>query len=200
MTEDTEQGDDREESQARSVVLVEGVSDKLALEALAARRGADLEVAGIRILPVGGSKNFAGFLQRYGPPGSDVRVAGLYDAAEENDVIRGLELAGFGPGLTRTDLEQLGFYECVADLEDELIRALGAAAVEHVIEAMGELGSFRTFQKQPEWRGRRSEDQLRRWLGAHASMKIRAAPLLVYALDLSRVPRPLNTVLVHIGV
>jgi predicted ATP-dependent endonuclease of OLD family len=38
-----------------AVVLVEGISDQLALEALAARRGLNLDGEGIAILPMGGS-------------------------------------------------------------------------------------------------------------------------------------------------
>ena len=77
---------------------------------------------------------------------------------------------------------------CVADLEDELIRALGAARVEEVVEAHGDLGSFRTLQKQPEWRGRPVEEQLRRFMGSGGSRKIRYARLLVEALDLRAMP------------
>ena len=95
-------------------------------------------------------------------------------------------------------MERLGFFVCVADLEDELIRALGAAAVEEVIAGQGELASFRTFQKQPAWQGRAVEEQLRRFFGTHKGRKIRSAPLLVGALDLSRVPRPLDGVLARI--
>jgi hypothetical protein len=95
-------------------------------------------------------------------------------------------------------MERLGFYVCVADLEDELIRALGAAAVERVIEAQGELSSFRTFQKQPAWRGRTAEEQLRRFIGTHSGRKIQSAASLVGALDLTRVPRPLDGVLASV--
>ena len=138
------------------------------------------------------------FLDRYGPHGLDIRLAGLCDAAEEGAFQRGLERSGLGASLTRTDLEQLGFYVCVADLEDELIRTLGATAVEDVIAAQGELGSFRTLQKQSQWQGRKTEDQLRRFMGSGGSRKIRYARLLVDALDLSRVPRPLDLVLAHV--
>ena len=92
-------------------------------------------------------------------------------------------------------MEALGFYVCVADLEDELIRALGAAAVEEVVEAQGELGPFRTLQKQPAWRGRPQDEQLRRFMGSGGRRKIRYARLLVEALDLTEVPRPLDLVL-----
>ena len=94
--------------------------------------------------------------------------------------------------LTRTDMERLGFFVCSADLEDELIRALGAASVEAVVDAEGDLGSFRTLQKQPEWRGRATEQQLRRFMGSGSGRKIRYARLLVDALDLGQVPRPLD--------
>jgi len=95
-------------------------------------------------------------------------------------------------------MERLGFYVCEADLEDELIRALGAAAVEHVVEAQGELGSFRTLQKQAAWRGRPTEDQLRRFMGSGGRRKIRYARLLVEALQPAQVPRPLDLVLTHV--
>ena len=142
-----------------AVVLVEGVSDKCALETL----------------------------------------AGLCDAAEEREFRRGLERAGLGADLGRAEMERLGFYVCDADLEDELIRALGATAVERVIDAQGELGSFRTLQKQAAWQGRPSEEQLRRFLGSGGRRKIRYARLLVEALEPAEVPRPLDRVLDHVS-
>jgi OLD-like protein len=182
----------------REAVLVEGVSDQLALEALAQRRGRDLQAEGVSIVPMGGATNIGSFLDRFGPRGLDVRLAGLCDEAEERDFRRGLERAGLGANLSRLEMEELGFYVCVADLEDELIRALGTAAVERVIDGQGELESFRTFQRQPAWRGRTTEEQLRRFLGTHSGRKIQSAALLVAALDLSQVPRPLDRVLGHV--
>jgi uncharacterized protein (DUF2384 family) len=95
-------------------------------------------------------------------------------------------------------MERLGFYVCVADLEEELIRSLGVAAVEEVADAQGDLGSFRTLQKQAAWHGRPVEDQLRRFMGSGGRRKIRYARLLVDALDLTRVPPPLDGVLAHV--
>jgi hypothetical protein len=182
----------------RTVVLVEGISDQLALEALAERRGRNLGADGISIVPMGGAKNIGTFLNLFGPQGIDVGLAGLCDAAEEDDFRRALERAGFGSNLTRADMESLGFYVCEADLEDELIRALGTASMERFIEAQGELGSFRTLQKQPAQQGRTIEEQLRRFIGTKGGRKIQYAPLLVGALDLARVPRPLDRVLAHV--
>jgi hypothetical protein len=182
----------------RAVVLVEGVSDQVAVEALAERRGRNLDDEGISIVPMGGAKTIGSFLALFGPEGFDVRLAGLCDAGEEGDFRRGLKRAGLGANVTRADMESLGFYVCVADLEDELIRSLGVATVEQVVDAQHELGSFRTFQKQPAQRGRTPEQQLRRFMGTRARRKIRYGRLLVDALDLSRVPRPLDGVLAHV--
>lgn len=179
-------------------MLVEGVSDQYALETLAECRGRNLEAEGIAVVPIGGAQSIGRFLELFGPGGLDVRLAGLCDAGEEGDFRRGLERAGLGSDLTRIDMERLGFYVCVADLEDELIRALGARSVERVAEIQGDLGSFRTLQKQPAWQGRTTEEQLRRWLGSGGRRKIRYARFLVDALDLTRVPRPLDLVLAHI--
>jgi hypothetical protein len=183
---------------ARAVVLVEGTSDQVALEALAERRGRHLDAERISIVAIGGAQAIGRFLDRFGPQGLDVKLAGLCDAAEEGDFQRALERAGLGSNLTRPDMESLGFYVCVADLEDELIRALGAASVEHVVDAQGDLGSFRTLQKQPAWQGRTTEEQLRRFMGSGGRRKIRYARLLVDALDLTHVPRPLDRVLAHV--
>ena len=181
-----------------SVIFVEGVSDQAAVEALAARRGRDLAAERVAVVPIGGAQAIGRFIERYGPRGLDLRLAGLCDAAEERDFQRALERAGLGERLTRGDMERLGFYVCDADLEDELIRALGAPAVEDVLEANGDLGPFRTFQKQPFWRGQAAERQLRRFMGSADSRKIRYARLLVDALPLERVPRPLQQVLAHV--
>jgi hypothetical protein len=185
-------------SKPRAVVLVEGISDQTALEALAERRGRNLAAEGIAVVPIGGAQAIGRFLDLFGPVGLDVRIGGMCDAAEEDEFRRGLERAGFGSRLTRTGMEALGFYVCVADLEDELIRALGADSVEHVVDAQGDLGSFRTLQKQPAWRGRPREEQLRRFMGSGGRRKIRYARLVVEALDLGRVPRPLDEVLARV--
>ena len=182
---------------ARAIVFVEGISDQLALYALAERHGRDLDAEAVAVVPIGGAQAIGRFLDLFGPRGLNVGLAGLCDAAEERDFQRALERAGLGTDLTRADMERLGFYVCIADLEDELIRSLGADAVEQVLDAQGDLGSFRTFQKQPAWRGRETEAQLRRFMGSSAG-KARYAPLFVHALDLARVPRPLEGVLAHV--
>lgn len=182
----------------RAVVLVEGTSDQVALQELAQRRGRRLDAEGVVIVSIGGATNINRFLDLFGPGGLGVRLAGLCDAAEEGYFRRGLERAGLGSTLSRAEMEALGFYVCVADLEEELIRCLGTAAVEQIIDAQGQLGSFRTLQKQPAQQGRSTEDQLRRFMGTRSGRKSHYARLLVGALDPARVPRPLDRVLAHV--
>ena len=181
--------------EARTVVLVEGVSDRQAIEALAERRGRNLDAEGVAIVAMGGAQAIGRFLELYGPAGRDLGLAGLCDVQEEDEFRRSLERAGVGSGLARDDMERLGFYVCVRDLEDELIRAHGAASVERVVDAQGDLQAFRTLQKQPAWQGQRVEEQLRRFMGSGGRRKFRYAAYLVEALELSKMPRPLTGVL-----
>jgi hypothetical protein len=70
--------------------------------------------------------------------------------------------------------------------------------VEGVVAAQGELVALRTFQRQPQWAARSRAEQLRRFFGTHSGRKIECAPLLVHALDLDRVPAPLDRLLDHL--
>ena len=183
-----------DDAELRSVVLVEGPSDAAAVQALAARRGLNLDAEGVSVMAMGGYGNLGRFLERYGPAGLGVRLAGLYDAPEERHFSRGLARAGLGSDLTRADLEALGFYACDANLEDELTRALGPEAMEKLLEAQGDLSAFRTYQKQPAHREEPVEEQLRGFLW---NRKHKYGVLIVDALDIERIPRPLDRVLAH---
>jgi hypothetical protein len=178
----------------RTVVLVEGVSDRGAVEALAQRRGRDLDAEGVCVLPIGGAMGIGRFIRLLGAQELGLRVRGLCDEAEEGYVRRGLEQLGHGAGLSRAAMESLGFYVCVCDLEDELIRALGVAGVERVLEAERDLARFRLFQNQPAQRGRAIERQLRRFMGTTSGRKAQYARALVRALDADRVPWPLDQI------
>ena len=171
--------------QLRAAVLVEGASDRLAVETLARRRGRDLEAEGVGVVPMGGYGNLPRLLEQYG----DVRLAGLYDVGEERHFLRALRCDDRG------ELERAGFYACTRDLEDELTRAVGPGGMERVLGEQGELRAFRTYQKQPAHRDRPLAEQLH---GFMWNRKQRYAVLLVEALDLERVPRPLDRVLMHV--
>ncbi|MEV4197148.1 TOPRIM nucleotidyl transferase/hydrolase domain-containing protein [Micromonospora globbae] len=182
---------------AAAVVLVEGISDQIALETAAVGRGRDLDAERVVIVPIGGAHAIGHFLTRLTPAG--VRLAGLCDLREEEVFRRGLATARVGSPRTRTEMERLGFYVCVKDLEDELIRALGAARVEELFESQGDLRAFHSFQSQPAWRGREPEAQLWRFLRSSSRRNQRYARLLAEAaLDRDALPRPLDALLDHV--
>jgi hypothetical protein len=182
----------------RAVVLVEGISDRVALETLAKRRGRDLAAEGVEVVAMGGITNTRAFASRYGPHGLGVPLAGLYDAADEAKLRHGLAAAGLGAGLDHDGLSGLGFYKCSADLEDELIRALGVEAVEAVIEAAGEARSLRLLAGMPAQRDWTREAVLRRFMGVRSGRKARYAALLVEELEPGRAPEPLAAVLARV--
>jgi hypothetical protein len=169
-----------------TVVLVEGESDRAALHALAGRRGRDLDAEGVLVVAMGGITNTYAHLLRYLPAG--MRLAGLYDAAEERHLRAALARAGV-PGD--------GFFGCDPDLEHELIRALGVDAVEAVIAAEGETRSLRLLAGMPAQKDWSQAQVLHRFVGVRSGRKARYARLLVEALDLATVPAPLDAVLHH---
>jgi hypothetical protein len=182
----------------RAAILVEGVSDQAALHALALRRDRDLDAEGIEVVAMDGATNAARYLQEYGPEGRDVRLAGLFDEAEERFFRLGLARAGFELGPKTEDLEEFGFFVCRADLEDELIRAVGAEEVLRLVVGQGEQRSFRTLQRQPAMRDKSLVHQLRRMMGGRTGGKERWARLLVETVPLDRVPYPLDAVLARL--
>ncbi|HSK27962.1 MAG TPA: TOPRIM nucleotidyl transferase/hydrolase domain-containing protein [Jiangellales bacterium] len=186
-------------STPRAVVLVEGNSDRVALNTLAARQGRNLDAEGIEVVAMGGITNTRAFASRFGPHGLGVPLAGLYDAADESRLRHGLEAAGLRAALEPDGPSGLGFYQCSADLEDELVRALGVEAVEAVIEAAGESRSLRLLSGMPAQRDWPREAVLRRFLGVRSGRKARYAALLVEALDPGRAPEPLVAVLARVS-
>jgi hypothetical protein len=159
------------------VILVEGITDRIALEAVARRLDQDLDC--IEIVPIGGAQAIRRVVAEY----EGERLAGLCDAGEERFFRRVLG------GAT---------YVCVKDLEDELTRALGPGRVQEVVAAQGELETFRNFQNQVYWRGRPVERQLRRWL-QNGGRYLRYPPLLVEAMALDEIPLPLTGVLAAVA-
>jgi hypothetical protein len=176
----------------RVAVLVEGESDREAVLALADKRGVGLAERGVDVVAMGGVTNVARYVAELAPTH---RLTGLYYAAEERFVRGGLERAGVAPAEGPEGLAALGFHSCDRDLEDELIRALGVAAVLAVIEAQGDLAHLRGLQQQPAQRDRRPDDQLHRFFGSGSGRKIRYGRLLVDALPDDAVPVPLQRLL-----
>ncbi|MBM9468393.1 ATP-dependent endonuclease [Nakamurella sp. YIM 132084] len=177
----------------RVVVLVEGESDRVAVETLAQRRGRDLTAERVQVLAMGGITQLPKRVAEVTARG--VAVVGLYDAAEERWVRRALAVPGHRPGPEPAELAARGFHGCRDDLEDELIRALGVTVCVSLVETAGDLRALRHLAGMPAHRGRPAEAVLHRFLGAGSGRKIRYARLLTAALDLEHVPAPLDAVL-----
>lgn len=182
-----------------TVVIVEGATDELALTLAARRLGRDIE-AGVVIRPIGGAHAISKVLTELAGQEPPVTLAGLYDLAEESVFLAALERAGFGSGLSRSDLERLGFFACSADLEDELIRAVGAPAFSKLADAEGDSQAWHTFQRQPAWRGQKVEQQFRRFIRSVSSRNVRYIRAIIDAMEPEQVPRPLQLLLDHVAV
>ncbi|MEV8561853.1 TOPRIM nucleotidyl transferase/hydrolase domain-containing protein [Streptomyces sp. NPDC051917] len=174
----------------RTAVLLEGLSDVAAVDALAARRDRDLAAEGVCVLSIGGAMSVGRFARLLGPSGLGLRLTGLCDEAERGYYARALEGAGSA---------QHGFFVCAADLEDELIRALGVTRVEELVRAEGDLRALQTFLRQPAQRGRTAHQRLRRFLGTKKGRKIHYGRVLVEALAPDRVPAPLDDLLTSLS-
>jgi hypothetical protein len=174
---------------ARTAVLLEGLSDLAAVEALAARRGRDLAAEGVCVVPMGGAMNAGRYAALLGPPGLGLRLTGLCDEGERGFYER---------GLTRAQAPIRDIYVCTADLEEELIRALGTEKVEEILRAEGDFRAWQTFQRQPAQHGRPRHRQVRRFLGTKKGRKIRYGRLLVEALAPDRTPPPLDGLLTRL--
>lgn len=177
-----------------TTVLVEGESDRVALTTLADRRGQALD--DVDVMSLGGITNIRAVAVDLGPKGAGHRLCGLYDSPAVGIVREGLHQAGLP--VERMDLRELGFFGCVLDLEDELVRAVGLDGVEAVIDAEGEGHSLRLLAGMPAQRGWTREAVVRRFLTSQAGRKARYARALIEALGPERAPEPLVALLEHI--
>ncbi len=167
-----------------AVVLVEGASDAAVLETLARRRGTP--PGDVAIVVLHGYTNLGTALAALAPvaPG---RVAVLCDA-------------GAAAYCRRAAGAAVPVRVCDADLEDELLRALGTARVHAVLDACGELAALHALARQPGRRGRSDDENLRRFLSARSGRKARYGALFAAELDLRALPDPLRRVLDDVGL
>ena len=180
---------------ARATIVVEGESDRLALLAVARRIDRNLSADGVVVMAVGGAGGFGAAIEEVlaeHPPGH--RLAGLCDEDAADHLARTVARLGLIDHPSVGAMEASGFHVCRPDLEVELIRALGTGAVETIIEEAGELRSLRSLRRQPAWRGRPLDQQLRRFLGSQSGRSARYAPRFVESLEVAAIPAPLTHV------
>lgn len=167
------------------LVLLEGDSDVAAVRAAAGVL--DVDLAGVRLVSMGGVTNLPRWLRQAGDDG--VQVRGLCDGAEAGYAARALRQAGYDA--SEGSIAGCGFWVCERDLEDELVRAAGPRLVLQVLRTTGLARSFETLTHQPGWRHRPFDEQVRRFAGAGSGRKALLARALTEALSADRVPAPL---------
>ncbi|WP_369962097.1 TOPRIM nucleotidyl transferase/hydrolase domain-containing protein [Leifsonia sp. EB34] len=158
-------------------LLVEGASDRAACREASRLLGVDPAAAGVAILPMGGAMSVRRFVSLLRP--AQLRLHGLCDAGE----------AAF---FERAGLDETSVSVCRPDLEGELLRALGAERAEAVLAREGDLGLFRTFQRQPAQRERPVLAQLHRFLGTTSGRKEQYGRALTEELGATELPTPLR--------
>jgi hypothetical protein len=182
----------------RTIVLVEGVTDELALTLAARRFGRDLKSEGVTVIPINGAHAIGRFLRRLAAEEPRAMLAGLYDEGEEEVVRAALKQTGYGPNLDRSQLEKLGFFACVADLEEELIRAAGQSHLANLIELEGDALPWHAFRNQPAWNARPVDQQFRRFIRSVSERNSRYIRAIVETIDPSQLPRPLRLLLDYV--
>ena len=165
----------------KTVVLVEGESDRRALIVLGGSRGLDLVSETTDVVAMTGATNLPRFVALLGPDGCRVPVLALCDEAEA---------AYFRDALPSS----APLFVCVRDLEDELIRAIG---IDRVVDIFGEYGDSRRWHRllrQPEHRESPRIHQVRRFIG-NSFRKIEYAERIAAAIRPDEVPDPLRGLL-----
>lgn len=180
------------------MILVEGRTDELALTLAARRLGLDLNAEGVRILGTNGAHGMGRLVSQVASEVPTAKMAGLYDAGEEAVVRVALERAGLGDRLARGQLEGIGFFACVVDLEDELTRAAGQTLLARLIELEGDAQAWRKFRTQRAWQDRPFDQQFRRFIRSVHDRNSRYIRAIVETIDPSQLPRPLRLLLDHV--
>ena len=115
---------------SRGVILVEGIADRVLVEAAARLIAVDLDRIGVSVAAVHGAGGFKMALRLFGASGFGVPIAGLVDFNEAADLAKYL-------GIDRADVESAGFSICNADLEAECVRGLTPARHADLLVASG---------------------------------------------------------------
>ena len=103
---------------ARFVIAVEGVADRLVVEAAARALGISLDRVGATVFELGGAENFPIVYKLLGPAGFGTQVLGLVDDAEKGKWVGAV-------GGRQRDVIGHAVFVSTADLEEEYCRAIG---------------------------------------------------------------------------
>jgi putative ATP-dependent endonuclease of OLD family len=107
---------------ARRILFVEGLADRIVIEAAAAAVGVNLDRIGVSVFALDGADKFSHVLKVVGRSGFDLPLCGLCDEDRENTWAGNLSVSP-------KNMRAAGFFIARKDLEHEYCRALGVAEV-----------------------------------------------------------------------
>ncbi|WP_088284651.1 ATP-dependent endonuclease [Kineosporia sp. A_224] len=113
---------------ARRVIAVEGVSDRILMEAVGDLTGRNLDRLGVSLVETDGSGDMGAIIKLFGKSGFDIPMSLLIDRDAAAETAKHL-------GAPEADLEKHSTYVSDPDLEAEYVNALGADVVWAAIEA-----------------------------------------------------------------
>ena len=116
---------------ARRILFVEGLADRVIVEAAASAVGLSLDRMGVSVFALDGADKFSHVLNIVGPAGFDIAVCGICDSDREAS----------WAGLLQTNpagLAAKGFFIARADLEHEYVSAFGARDAVQALIASGQ--------------------------------------------------------------
>jgi putative ATP-dependent endonuclease of OLD family len=164
---------------ARSIVAVEGASDRIIVGAAALATERDLDRAGVSIVESAGSGDMGAIISLFGPDGFDISLALLIDEDAR-------ESAAGTLGVSAEDLEHHSVWISDPDLEGEYVQALGATAVWTAIENAGLFSPAELRNcscSGPD--SSRSDEDVAAFCRLKSSYKVRAAIVVAEALTMA---------------
>jgi putative ATP-dependent endonuclease of the OLD family len=162
---------------ARSIIAVEGISDRIVLQAAALATDRDLDRSGISIVETGGSGEMGAILTLFGASGFDIGLALLIDEdAREATAVKF--------GVAPESLEKHRVWISNPDLEAEYVSALGATNLWTALENSGLFSSAELANCACSGAdGSRTEEDVAAFCRLKATYKVRAAIVVADALD-----------------
>lgn len=124
---------------ARSILAVEGPSDRIMAERVAELTGVDLDRSGVAVFDLDGAKLFPFAYDVFGPAGFNLRLTGMVDEDHRD------KWAG-AVGVEPADLESAGYVVCDPDLEGIYIDTLGVPTVISMLIASPQLSERSLLQ------------------------------------------------------
>lgn len=166
---------------ARRILFVEGLADRIIIEAAARAVGLSLDRAGVSVFALDGADKFAHVLNVVGKTGFDLPICGICDEDREASWAGKL-------GVKPKNLPSIGFFVARADLEGEYVHALGAQTVAAALIAAGtarEVGILQStgIATLPEV----TDEMLGSFISSNDSRKVPAARLVGPMLTASHV-------------